>query len=70
MIIFDQLFKLLPQKGHSTYSLRKNGISSNTINRMRNNEVVTTKTIDDLCNLLDCTPEEIMEHIPTQSSKK
>ncbi|WP_050698965.1 helix-turn-helix domain-containing protein [Anaeromassilibacillus senegalensis] len=69
MIIFNRLFELLPQKGHSTYTLRKNGISANTINRMRNNEAVTTKTIDELCNLLDCKPEEIMEHITIKQEK-
>ncbi len=41
-------------------------ISAATINKMKNNEIVTTETIDKLCDYLQCQPEDILEYIPGQ----
>ena len=63
MIVFDKLWKLMEQKGVSTYKLREEcGIDSKTVRRLRANENVETKTIDKLCASLDCKVEDIMEY--------
>ena len=63
MIVFDKLWKLMEQKGVSTYKLREEcGIDSKTVRRLRANENVETKTIDKLCAALDCRVEDIMEY--------
>ena len=63
MIVFDKLWKLMEQKGVSTYKLREEcGIDSKTIRRLRANENMETKTIDKLCTVLDCKVEDIMEY--------
>ena len=63
MIVFDKLWKLMEQKGVSTYKLREEcGIDSKTVRRLRANENVETKTIDKLCAVLDCRVEDIMEY--------
>ncbi len=39
MIVFDKLWKLMSQKGVSTYTLReKYGIDGKTISRLKNNK--------------------------------
>lgn len=39
-------------------------IGGATFQKLRNNEVITTGTINKICNHLGCKPEEILEHIP------
>lgn len=64
MIVFDRLWKIMEQKGISTYWLReKCGIDSKTVRRLRANENMETKTLDKLCKALDCKIEDIAEFI-------
>ncbi len=64
MIIFNKLWETMREKGVSTYTLReKCGIDSKTIRRLRNNENTETKTLDKLCQVLQCKIEDIAEFI-------
>ena len=64
MIKFDKLWKLMEEKGVSTYYLReKCGIDSKTVRRLKANENTETKTIDKLCAVLDCNIEDIVEYV-------
>ena len=65
MIVFDKLWDTMKQKGYSTYKLReKCGIDSKTVRRLKANENIETKTLNKLCEALDCKLEDIMEYIP------
>ena len=69
MIVYDPLWETLKRKGLSTYTLRvKFKISGSTVQRLRQNMSVSTNTLDDLCNLLDCSLAEIAEHISDSST--
>ena len=62
MIVFNKLWKVMEEKGVSTYMLReKCGIDSKTIRRLRANENIETKTLNKLCTALHCRIEDIME---------
>ena len=64
MIVFDRLWSTMEKRGMSTYTLReKCGIDSKTIRRLRANENIETKTLDKLCDALDCSLEDIAEYI-------
>ena len=64
MIVFDKLWENMKRKGVSTYKLRENClIDSRTIKRLRENGSVETKTLDKICDLLDCNIEDIVTHI-------
>ncbi len=64
MIVFDRLWKTMKTKNISTYVLReKCGIDSKTVRRLRANENVETKTLDKLCEALECRLEDIAEYI-------
>lgn len=64
MIVFNKLWKTMEEKGVSTYLLReKCGIDSKTIRRLKANENIETKTLDKLCNALNCRIEDIAEYI-------
>ncbi len=64
MIVFDKLWKTMKEKNISTYVLReKCGIDSKTVRRLKANENIETKTLDKLCEALDCQIEDIAEYI-------
>ncbi len=62
MIVFTPLWETMKDRGITTYALiNKYNISSSTINRLRHNQGVTTRLIDDLCIILDCNVEDIIK---------
>jgi putative transcriptional regulator len=71
MIKFDRLFDLFEQKGITTYKLRKNKIVGNeTLRKLKANAgVIDTRTIDRLCDALECQPGDFMEHIPAEAKE-
>ena len=65
LIIYSPLWETMKRKNISTYYLiNKCGISSSTIHSLKHNIGITTTTINDLCNILNCNVDDIMKHIP------
>ena len=67
MIIYDKLFKTLKENGISQYRLYKYyGISRSQIQRLKNNQSVTTHTLNMILNILGegFTLNDIAEFIP------
>lgn len=63
MITYTPFWKTLKEKGESTYTLiEKYGISSATIDRLRNGKGISTAKINDLCKILNCTVSDIIEY--------
>ena len=64
MIVFDKLWITMKEKGISTYRLREEcGIDSKTVRRLRANDNIETKTLNKLCEALNCKIEDIMEYV-------
>ena len=62
MISYKPLWETMAQKGITTYALiNKYGISANTINRLKHGNSITMFTLETLCNILNCTPNDIIE---------
>ena len=69
MIEFERLWKTMEKKGISQYKLIKDhGISTGQLDRLRKNKNISTYTIDQLCKILDCSVEDIMEYKNDQAS--
>ena len=63
MINYQPFWETLKASGESTYSLIHDySISSATIDRLRKNRPLSTSTINDLCIILGCSPENTMLH--------
>jgi DNA-binding Xre family transcriptional regulator len=63
MISYKPLWETLNKKNVTTYELiYKQGISPNTIQRMKKGAPITTKTLDTLCFILDCEVSDIIEY--------
>lgn len=70
MISYRPFWEFLHSSGESTYTLIKNHrISSSTIDKLRKNKPVNTTTINDLCRILNCRVENIMEYIPSEDDQ-
>ncbi len=64
MISYAPFYKTLFEKGITEYYLIfKQGLSANTLYRIKKGEAISTKTIDTLCYILDCNVEDIIEFV-------
>lgn len=64
MISYAPFWRTIKERGESTYTLiNKYGISSATISRMRQGGGISTSKIDDLCKILHCCVEDIIEFV-------
>ena len=71
MICYDRFWETLHKSEESTYTLIKHHhISSSTIDKLRKDKPITTTTINDLCRILNCRVEDIMEYIPSEKDRK
>lgn len=65
MISYENLWKVMKEKGVSQYALIKRyNVSPGQITRLKRNESVSTHTIEIFCKILDCQVGDIMEYIP------
>lgn len=63
-IKYDKLFRLLKERGVTTYQIRKEKIiSESSLQKMREGKPISTATIERMCYLLDCQPGDIMEYV-------
>ncbi len=52
------------KKGFTTYTLRvKHGISGSTVQRLKQNQPLSTVTLNDLCKLLNCKLSDVAEYV-------
>ena len=67
LISYEPFHKTLFKKNITEYQLIfKEGISANTLHRIKKGLPITTKTLDTLCFILDCEVEEIIAHDKTK----
>jgi DNA-binding Xre family transcriptional regulator len=63
MISYEPLWRTLNEKDMSTYDLiYRHGLSANTIHRMKSGKPITTKTLDELCFILQCPVSAVLEY--------
>lgn len=63
-VSYKKLLHLLVDKGLTTSDLAKMaGLSLNIIGRIKKDEYVSMETIENICKVLSCTPNDIFEFI-------
>lgn len=66
MINYDPFWITMKEKHISQYQLIYHwNISSNTLRRMKRNEAISTTTLNELCLILDCPVNKILNFSPT-----
>lgn len=60
IINYSPLWNTMKEKGISQYKLLKLGIDNRTLSYLKNNKNITIRTLEKLCDILDCTPNDIV----------
>lgn len=64
-IIYNRLFETLQNQSKNKNYLRKNGISPSIIAKISNGTGgLDARTINKICELLNCQPGDILEFVP------
>ena len=69
MISYRPFYETLFRKGVTEYHLiYKQGMDSNTIHRMKHGKAITTKPLNTLFEILDCSVSAILVYVPDAAS--
>ena len=61
MISYEPLWEIMKRKNVTTYALiYKHGFSPYTITNLKRNKSITMYTLEKLCGILGCTPNDIV----------
>lgn len=60
MLDYTPLWKTMEQKGISQYRLLKSGIDNKTLDSLKKGGNITMLTLEKICNILDCTPNDVV----------
>ena len=62
VVSYNPLWKTMKERNITTYTLiYKLGFSPNTINNLKHNKSITIYTLEKLCTILECTPNDVIE---------
>ena len=59
MIDYSPLWETMKQRHISQYALINKGIDKHTLDQLRKNQNITILTVEKLCNILNCTPNDV-----------
>ena len=60
LIDYSPLWTTMEQKNISQYKLLKSGIDNRTLDSLKKGKNITMLTLNKLCNILECTPNDIV----------
>lgn len=63
MIDYSPLWKTMEEKGISQYKMIELGIDRRVLDSLRKNKNITLLTVEKLCKVLDCEPNDIVKFI-------
>ena len=69
-IIYTKLFDCLKEAGYTTYRIRKEKLmGQGTLTALKNGTGgLEHKTIERLCQVLNCQPGDLMEYVPEEDN--
>lgn len=71
MISYSPFWKTLEESEENWYTLtKKHNLSDSTLHRLKHNKDISTKTLNDLCRILHCRVQDIVEYIPSDKDQK
>lgn len=63
MIDYSPLWDTMKIKNISQYKLLQSGIDNKTLDSLKKNRNITLLTLEKLCKILDCTPNDIIRFL-------
>ncbi|MDE7251856.1 MAG: helix-turn-helix domain-containing protein [Acetatifactor sp.] len=70
MIDYSPFWKTLEHSNENWYTLTtKHKMSNSTLHRLKHNKDISTKTINDLCRILNCDVCNILTYVPSDTDQ-
>ena len=69
MIDYSPFWDTLEKSEENWYTLTNNHLSHSTLHRLKHNKDVSTKTLNDLCRILNCNICDIVQYIPSETDQ-
>ena len=66
IIDFSPLWRTMAEKNVTQYQLLKQGIDNKTLDSFKKNKNITLLTLEKLCRILDCTPNDIVQFVDNE----
>lgn len=63
MLDYSPMWETMQRKNITQYSLLKAGIDNKTLDSLKKGKNITLLTLEKICLILDCTPNEIVRFI-------
>lgn len=63
MIDYSPLWDTMKSRGFTQYRLMKQGIDNRTLDTLRKGNNITLLTLEKLCRILDCTPNDVVRFL-------
>ena len=60
MLDYSPMWETMKQKGITQYRLLKSGIDNKTLDAIKKGNNITMLTLEKICNILDCTPNDVV----------
>lgn len=57
---YEPMWETMERKGISQYQLLKGGIDNKTLDSLKKNKNITMLTLEKLCAIIECTPNDIV----------
>ena len=70
MIDYSPLWKTMERKGISQYYLLHQGIDNKTLDSLKKNKNITVLTLEKLCRILNCSPNDVLQFSFEPSSEE
>ena len=70
-VSYKKLFRMMIEKEMTNAELQqKAGFSANIITRLKRNGYISLESIENICRVMDCGVDDILEFVPEDESKK
>ncbi len=66
MIDFSPLWQTMQERKVSQYKLLQAGIDNKTLDSLKKNRNITLLTLEKLCRILNCTPNDVVQFTDEQ----
>lgn len=71
MIDYSPFWETLAQSNENWYTLTtKYNMSNSTMHRLKHNLDTSTRTLNDLCRILNCDIKDLIRYVPSDSDQK
>lgn len=67
IISYAPLWETMKNKNISQYQLLRMGIDNKTLSGLKHGKNITLLTLEKLCKILDCKPEDVFEFIEDEN---